>query len=129
MCVCRWLFDGIGGGGPKSPSGEPLLNGAFPNLSREVMLDRFNSHTKHCKKCMRTLSWVHALKEISLVLSSVMAASALFVIGMAWKGATGTNKVSIFVSLLGACVFLFVYRKLSFMESLYYFRDYKHWKS
>lgn len=122
------MHNGIGGGGPKLPTGEPFLNSAFPDDPREILLDRYELHTKHCKKCKEALYWVKSMKEAATILTSGSAACALLLAVLALKG-LGLSKVALLGSLIGMLVFRFAAQKLARWESLFYFRDYEHWKT
>lgn len=109
-------------------NGELLLTNNFDSLPKEELLDRYDSHTRHCKKCQRSLAVVRAMKTIATVLSCGCIAFAAFTARLASTGME-YSKLSFFGGLMGALLFAFVQQKLSLFESLYYFDDYEHWKT
>ena len=49
-----WLA-GAGGGGPFGPMDSAWLARAGPQLTQDALLDRYETHTKHCASCSRHL--------------------------------------------------------------------------
>ena len=53
----RWL---------QSNGGEPLGGTPLPaGQSREVLMDRYNSHTRHCRSCSGALRWIRRIRPFA----------------------------------------------------------------
>lgn len=124
----RWLHNGPGGGGPKLPDGQPLLQKDFATRSRKDILKRYKSHTKHCKACSNALWWVRFGKVAAQVLACMIAAWGLLTVQQAQ---TGT------VKSIGSCWGIFaaaiakglVAYNLFKLENAFIFKNYEQWKS
>lgn len=92
------------------------------------MLDRFHSHTQKCRKCLKSLAVVKTVKTIVTLLSCGLIGFAVFMARLSYIGLEHSKWRSC-GALIGALVFGFVAQKISHLESLYYFRDYEHWKT
>ncbi|CAD7698458.1 unnamed protein product [Ostreobium quekettii] len=75
--LLEWYHDPArGGGGPRGPGGELLSDG--PEETREeVILDRYEQHTKHCHACSGALRVVESLKPVAQWATVTLAATFL----------------------------------------------------
>lgn len=93
--VDRWFHGAVGGGGPKLRSGERLLSNDFGTITKNALLDRFHAHTLHCKRCLKALSVIKALKTIVMLLLCSSIAIAVFTANLVWTGSAIANGVSV----------------------------------
>jgi hypothetical protein len=81
----RNFLDKQAGGGPWGPMDKVWLQAAGPRLPREQLLDRFHSHTAHCKLCSTVLHRVQrtrtALKYGAGLLIAWAAVTAAVALG------------------------------------------------
>eukprot|EP00803_Ostreobium_quekettii_P002555 evm.model.scf_16.11 EVM.evm.TU.scf_16.11 scf_16:132540-135565(+) len=91
MGLLEWYHDPArGGGGPRGPGGELLSDG--PEETREeVILDRYEQHTKHCCACSGALRVVESLKPIAQWASVTLAATFL---SLAFRAESGVAVLS-----------------------------------
>ena len=53
----RWL---------KGHGGEPFVGQPLPvRQERTALMDRYNSHTRHCRSCSRALHWIRRMRPIA----------------------------------------------------------------
>jgi phenylpropionate dioxygenase-like ring-hydroxylating dioxygenase large terminal subunit len=69
-----WLARCAGG----APAWAPGVAAALPAAEpvREALLDRYNSHTRHCTSCLRALAGVRAARTAAVALGAVAALAA-----------------------------------------------------
>ncbi|WIA38769.1 hypothetical protein OEZ86_002061 [Tetradesmus obliquus] len=72
-----WLHKHGGGGPVVANILDPTGFGASQHLPRRQLLDRFESHTKHCPSCTKALNSFQTLQRIAAQASTVLAAAAL----------------------------------------------------
>lgn len=127
--VChRWFHNGAGGGGPKRPDGQPLLQGNYRIPSRADLLDRYESHTKECRVCSNALWWVRFWKVVAQALSCILSAVGLMTAIQAQTGIvqSAVRCLSAFASALAAAAVAYRLQKL---EKTFIFQDYEQWKT
>jgi hypothetical protein len=59
------------GGGPFGPINAAWLERAGPQLTRDALLDRYTTHTLHCKSCRNQLERLKVLEGAALVGASL----------------------------------------------------------
>ncbi|KAK9812601.1 hypothetical protein WJX72_000303 [[Myrmecia] bisecta] len=115
----RWLADKAGGG-PEWPEGAEW---APQDMRREVLLDRYNQHTKHCPSCSQALRVFTALQTLAAA-----ACALLLVAAAARLGAGRAQLVSWSMAALGgaALALAAVARALHRLCRKFVFVDYVH---
>lgn len=125
----RWLNGKIGGGGPKLPNGSPLLQNSFPDKDRRQLLDRYNSHTKHCKICMGTLRNTRILKALAYVACVGFATYSVLLTHALIIGSAGASIWRCIRSTFGLLVCAVASQILSELEQQLIFANKEHWKT
>lgn len=88
-----------GGGGPFGRlSPEEFLRAIGPRQTEEQLLDRYHSHTKHCRSCSAALEFVERTQTVLRVLSPAMILVASLCAAAA-AGATSAPAAAVALSL------------------------------
>ncbi|GMH41279.1 hypothetical protein BSKO_09189 [Bryopsis sp. KO-2023] len=125
----RWFHGKRGGGGPKLPNGDLLCSGVEPLLKKEEMLDRYHSHTKHCKECSGAMRNFGILEKCASVVAAGLGVSMLMMVqALSKSGGAGAGPVGKVACVgLGALVALFVSIKSKQMKQKFVYTGYDHW--
>lgn len=100
-------------------------------LPRRVVLDRFDSHTRHCPSCskalvgLKTWGWVSQVAAGAAFLSAVVAAGSA-----AADGGSGLPSLAAAApGVAAAAGFLAASAGMKAGEARFIYKDYEHWKS
>ena len=128
----QWLHSRGGGGWAKSLTGEaPGTPPPTAYLPRRVMLDRFDSHTRHCPSCSKALKGLKTWGRVSQI-----AAGAAFLAAVVAAGSAAADDGSVIASLAAAAPgiaaaagLLAASAGMKAGEARFVYKDYEHWKS
>lgn len=123
--IGRWLDGKLGGGGPKLSNGQPLLNQEICNTERDEMLERYKSHTIHCKACSGALRNIRVLRKVMKAMIVALSVMLLSSFSKAASSSFGWRLGNL--GLLMA--FAFLTRKLFALENEFIFTGHDHWKT
>ncbi len=127
-----WLHGRGGGGWVQATTGGPP-DGPPPtaSLPRRVVLDRFESHTRHCPSCSAALAGLKTWRVVARVAAGAAFLAAVVAAGgSAADGATGAELAAAAapgVTAAGAALALSAGLKAA--EARFVYKDYEHWKS
>ncbi|GMH41318.1 hypothetical protein BSKO_09228 [Bryopsis sp. KO-2023] len=126
----KWFHGKRGGGGPKLPNGDLLSSGLLETqLNKEEVLDRYHSHTKHCKACSGAMRNFGILEKCASVVAAGLSVSMLMMVqALSKSGGAGAGPIGKVVCVgLGALVALFVSFKSKQMKQKFVYTGYEHW--
>lgn len=121
----NWFHGQKGKGGPKLPNGQLLLSGKGNPKGRMELLDRYHSHTQHCKACSG------ALRNIQTLEKAAQGAGCMF--GVLWLAAmknlvrTG-GPYGQAGAVVGLAASLLAAKILNELKQRFIYVDYQHWK-
>ncbi|CAD7698460.1 unnamed protein product [Ostreobium quekettii] len=122
--LLEWYHDPArGGGGRRGPGGELLTDG--PEKTREeVILDRYEQHTRHCRSCSGALHVVESLKPIAQWALVILAATFF---SLAFRAGFGVAVLSQgWPLILCAVVCVFTVQLLTGIHRRLRFTPYEH---
>ena len=115
----------------QAPDGPPDGPPPTASLPRRVVLDRFESHTRHCPSCSAALAGLKTWRVVArIVAGAAFLAAVVAAGGSAADGATGAELAAAAapgVTAAGAALGLSAGLKAA--EARFVYKDYEHWKS
>ncbi|GBF90562.1 hypothetical protein Rsub_03134 [Raphidocelis subcapitata] len=133
----RTWMDQVGGGSIPWPLGTDARLG--PALPREVVMDRWAQHCRHCKSCRRAVTWIERLRAACTAAAAVAAPVGAFALlaaaagawpgagaGAAGAGGWGPAAPLGLACLALAAAALLARRALQRLWSRFHFTDYVH---
>ena len=125
-----WL-ERFGGGGPfgVSTMARPI-DPSQPGVTRRVLLDRFDQHTRHCKPCRDAHAVFSVAAKAAWLLAAALAVAAVAIAAVALAGSASFPKAGLAglpMLAAGAGLAALLHRALAHTVQLFVFVDYdKH---